>query len=290
MFVGVDHDRRTAWLRNDDRHNLIFEASFGDRSHGPLVAEQRKPILLLARDAKTFGYVLRGLAHTERWIALCQFWIGEPPAERRVVQLDFPAWKCRLRLGHHERRPGHRLYTAGNEHIPFPHFDRLGGRRDGLHARSTQAVHGLSGDGDRQSRQQQRHPRDVAVILACLVAGAEDDVLDLVGIDPGAADEFLDHVGRQIIGPHVPQDAVVAAHRRANGVDDYGIAELRGHGRITDPILDPGYWILDLENYIYFILSHTRLCRRTASYDFICHPRSRIRDPGSLVPFEVCLP
>ena len=229
MLVGVDHDRRTAWLRNDDRHNLVFEASFGDRSHGPLVAEQGKTILLLARDAKTFGYVLRGLAHAERWIALCQFWIGEPPAERRVVQLDFPAWKCRLRLGHHERRPGHRLYTAGNEHIPFPHFDRLGGRRDGLHARSTQAVHGLSGDGDRQSRQQQRHPRDVAVILACLVAGAEDDVLDLVGIDSGAADEFLDHVGGQIIGPHIPQDAIVAAHRRAHGVDDDRVSELCRH-------------------------------------------------------------
>src|SRR5437867_13415673 len=104
MLVGVDHDRGTAWLRDDDRHNLVFEASFGDRSHGPLVAEQRKPILLLTRDATTFGDVLRGLPHTAPWIALRQFRIGEPPAERRVLQFDLRTRTGLVLPGHLEWR------------------------------------------------------------------------------------------------------------------------------------------------------------------------------------------
>src|SRR5207249_7586540 len=142
-----------------------------------------------------------------------------------------------------------------------------------------EAVCGRSADGARPLRRQQRDPRDVAVSLAGVVAGADDDVLALVGIDPGAADEFLDYVGRRIIGPHIPQDAIVAAHRRANGVDDYGIAELRGHGRI----MDIGSWILDALAYCISYPIH-RLKSRLP-FSAIQDPASKIQDRHSPLKF-----
>ena len=58
---------------------------------------------------------------------------------------------------------------------------RLDGARrdaDGVHARSAQAVHGCAGNFLRQSGQQQRHARDVAIVLAGLIGAAENHVVD----------------------------------------------------------------------------------------------------------------
>ena len=50
---------------------------------------------------------------------------------------------------------------------------------DGAQSRRAEAVDGLPGDGGRQPRQQQRHPRDVAIVFARLIGAPEDDVGDL---------------------------------------------------------------------------------------------------------------
>ena len=55
-----------------------------------------------------------------------------------------------------------------------------------------QAVHGHAGHRLRQARQQRRHARDVAVVLAGLVGAAEVDVLDLGRVDAGALDRRRD--------------------------------------------------------------------------------------------------
>ena len=53
-------------------------------------------------------------------------------------------------------------------------LDRARGRAHGIQPRSAQAVDRGAGHLDRQARQQARHVRDVAVVLAGLVGAAEE--------------------------------------------------------------------------------------------------------------------
>jgi hypothetical protein len=57
-------------------------------------------------------------------------------------------------------------------------------RCHGLQARAAQAIDGLPWDVDRKARQQGGHPADVAVVFACLIRTAEDDVVELDGVEP----------------------------------------------------------------------------------------------------------
>ena len=76
-----------------------------------------------------------------------------------------------------------------------------------------------------KSGQEQRHPRDVAVVLAGLVGAAEDDVLDEAGIEPGPVDDRAQHGRGEVVRPNGCQGAAVAADRRPDGLDDPGLAE-----------------------------------------------------------------
>ena len=78
------------------------------------------------------------------------------------------------------------------------------------------------GDAHRQAREQRGHAPDVAVVLARLVRGAEDDVLDVVGVAAGAPHGLGDDERREVVGPHAGERAAVAAERRAAGRDDDG--------------------------------------------------------------------
>ena len=107
---------------------------------------------------------------------------------------------------------------------PSPDRDRVRRRVDGLEARTAQPVDGLAADLDREVRQQQRHPGDVAVVLAGLVGAAEDDVLDERRVDAGTVDEGTQHSGGQVVRPDARERAAVAADRRADRLDDPGLA------------------------------------------------------------------
>ena len=91
--------------------------------------------------------------------------------------------------------------------------------------RPAQPVDGQPADLDRQAGQQHGHPGDVAVVLAGLVGAAEDDVLDEAGIDAGPVDDRAQHGRRQVVRPHGGQGPAVPPDRRADGLDDPGLAE-----------------------------------------------------------------
>jgi hypothetical protein len=55
------------------------------------------------------------------------------------------------------------------------------------------------------------------IVLARLVRGAEVDVLDLGGVDPGSRDGLLDHERRQVVRPLTGQRARVAPDRSPDG-------------------------------------------------------------------------
>ncbi len=76
--------------------------------------------------------------------------------------------------------------------------------------------------------EEERHPRHVAVVLARLVGAAEDDVLDDRRVDPGPVDERPDDEGREVVRADRGERAAVPPDRRADGVDDPGIAERAG--------------------------------------------------------------
>ena len=76
-----------------------------------------------------------------------------------------------------------------------------------------------------KSGEEQRHPGDVAVVLAGLVGAAEDDVLDERRVDAGAVDDRAQDGGGEIVRPDARERAAVAADRRADGLDDPGLAE-----------------------------------------------------------------
>ena len=70
------------------------------------------------------------------------------------------------------------------------------------------------------SRPAARYAADIAVVLAGLVGGAQDHVVDLGGIDPGSVEQGANDVGGHVIGPHLAQGTAVAAEWRAEAVDD----------------------------------------------------------------------
>ena len=81
---------------------------------------------------------------------------------------------------------------------------RMHGVAHRLEARAAEAIHGDRRDLVRQAREQHRHARDVAVVLAGLVGRAEDDLID--ARDSGGAlraSERRDDVRREIVGAHV---------------------------------------------------------------------------------------
>jgi hypothetical protein len=74
--------------------------------------------------------------------------VQEPPAEGGVLELasaPIPGGCC---LGHHVRRPGHGLDTAGHEDVAVVEGNRVRRRVDGLQPRAAEPVDGLAGDLD----------------------------------------------------------------------------------------------------------------------------------------------
>jgi hypothetical protein len=76
----------------------------------------------------------------------------------------------------------------------------MGSAGHGLEPGAAQAVHGLTRDLDRKPRQEQRHPGDVAVVLASLIGAAEDDVVDSLWRQRRPLDQRPDRAGGQVIG------------------------------------------------------------------------------------------
>ena len=81
-----------------------------------------------------------------------------------------------LAFRHHVRRARHVLDAAGDVEVAFAELHRARRVGDRAHARRAQPIHRLARHGHRQSGEQQRHARDVAIVLARLVRAAEDDV------------------------------------------------------------------------------------------------------------------
>ncbi len=83
----------------------------------------------------------------------------------------------------------------------------------------------------RQAGEQQRHARDIAVVLARLVGAAEDHIVDGVPVDGRVArHQRLQRDGAQIVGAHGGQRAAEAADGGADIVADEGFGHFGNSG------------------------------------------------------------
>ena len=149
--------------------------------------------------------------------------VGEAPAHRRVGDLGGLAAPRVARLEHHVRGAGHVFHAAGDEHVALACLHRLGRARRRLQPGAAQPVHRLPGHLDRQAGEQQRHARDVAVVLARLVGAAEDHVVDRGRIDSGALDHGFDRDRGEVIGPNRSQGPTVFADGCPQRRTDVGV-------------------------------------------------------------------
>ena len=235
MLVPLDHAQLAALPRHRDRNDLDREAPGLDRGCRPLLRAEREGVLIGAPDPVLGSDVLGGLGHRVDAVLRLDQGVDEAPAERRVVQLG-RARERALRLAEDERRPAHALDPARDQELRLARPDRARGQAHRLHARAAEAVDRGARHARRQTGQQRRHARDVAVVLARLVGAAQDDVVDRRRIEPRmAGEQRLDRHRRQIVGPHRRERPAIAADRRAQRRADEGL----GHDPPRPPLRPP---------------------------------------------------
>src|SRR6185437_2288209 len=105
----------------------------------------------------------------------------EAPADGGVVDFGL-AREGLVGFALHERRPRHRFDAAGNGKFHLAGADRTRRGADRFHSGSTKTIEVDARHAVRQSSEQQRHARHVAVVLAGLVSAAEIDFVELFPI------------------------------------------------------------------------------------------------------------
>ena len=148
--------------------------------------------------------------------------VDQAPAQRGVGHVGGGRPRPRA-LGQDHRRARHRLHAAGHDDVGLAAADLLRGRRDGLQAAGAQPVDGVAGGLVGQAGEQRGHARDVAVVLARLVGGAEDHLVDRVVGHAGALERGAEHERGEVVGSRVGEGAAIAPEGRADAADEEGI-------------------------------------------------------------------
>ena len=224
MLIGVDLDGLALAAGNFDRDDFLGEVTGGDRLAGALLRADGKGVLIGARYLEIRRHVLAGLRHGVDAVLLLHQRVDEAPADGGVEDFGM-AREGFLRLALHEGRPRHRFDATGNGKFHFAGTDGAGGGADRLQARGAEPVQGDAGNALRQTRQEQRHARDIAVVLTGLVGAAVKDFFELVPIDLRVArHQCLDRHGGEIVGAHLGERTAKAADRSANGIAEIYVA------------------------------------------------------------------
>ena len=185
-----------------------------------LMALQRPLVLNLPGDGIAAGDHFSGLTQANWRIFLRQSRIDHSPAQGAVVQGLAAARELALRFLQDVRGARHALYTTGEEAVSIAGLDLARGRHHRLHAGAAQPVHRGGRDLNRQTRQENGHASDVAVVLTSLIGIAEIDVLDAGGIQRIALHGLPDDEGGEIVRSDVLQGPPVASDGRAQRIDD----------------------------------------------------------------------
>ena len=183
------------------RLDLSCEEPVRLRARVTILTARGVAVLLGATDVLLHGHVLGGLAERDRVIAEIDHpWVHEAPPERRVREDALAARESLGRLQGHERRSRHALDPARDDEIGLARPDASRRVVHRFEAAAAEPVHGDTGHRLRQPREERCQACDVAVVLAGLVRGAEDDFIDLRVADVGVLEHRAYDVRREVVG------------------------------------------------------------------------------------------
>ena len=216
MLVLFDHRHGALAAGDLDGNDLLGQTPRRDGARRAGLAAQRERILIGAGDLVFGGKIFRRLAHGVDAVHRLQLRIDEAPAQGRIEDFGI-AREGFARLAHDERGAGHALDASRDGDIHFAGANGASRRAQRVETRTAQAIDRRAGHFLRDARKQQRHARDIAVVLAGLVGAAREDVLDRARGQAGNAGEQAgERVGEQVVGPHAGQRAGVTANGRAH--------------------------------------------------------------------------
>jgi hypothetical protein len=220
MLVPLDPDGLAPAPGYGDGDDLVREPAGVHGRDGAAMAFDGEGVLLLARDLHLLGDVLRRLAQADDGIHRVHPRVVKAPADRGVPHLRMPHLGRALRLRHGPGRPAHGFDTAADEDIALLGDDRLGRLIDRLERRGAVAVDRDAGHFLREASEQHRHARDIAVVLARLIAAAGVDVIERGRGDTGSRHQGLIDIGQEIVRAHRGQRAAEFSYGAAYPVDN----------------------------------------------------------------------
>ena len=179
---------------------------------GAALAFQRVGILALAGDLVALGDEFGGVDHRHVDVGLVLDQpIGSAARNMLVVLHQADAFQA-----------------AADGHRHAVHCHAVGRNGDGLQAGAALAVHGGAGGGDRQAGADGGLARDVAAGGTLLQRAAEDHVLDLIGIDLGAADGVGDDVAAHGGAVRVVERPAIGPPMGVRAVDTMTASRMQG--------------------------------------------------------------
>ena len=200
--------RRTVLAENRcvDRRDLALEPALVDRDARLLLRRQAEGVEVGAGDAAVAGDPV-GAPRTG-WACRST---SRPVAGRRCRPGTLAPSGIRRHRLDTGRDPD--LDRAGRDHV----VDQVGGL---LPRAALRVDHGPAGVL-RQPGVQPGPPHHPVGLLAGLGDAAGDDLVDQIGVDPGAGEHLAHRVADQDGGVHAGQPALPLAEGRADGVDDH---------------------------------------------------------------------
>ena len=110
-------------------------------------------------------------------------------------------------------------HTAGDNTIGFSCHYCTRGLDDRIKRRAAEAVDRCRRDALRQSRKQNTHTSNIAIIFTGLIRAADHDIVDLLRINTGALDRFGNNKSGQIVGSNIFKRSTILSERRSAGRD-----------------------------------------------------------------------
>src|SRR5262245_9962273 len=190
-LVGLD---RVLALARLDRHtgDLVGQAAGVGRLGGQSVGALGEAVHVGAGDLQLVGDLARLVDHL-----LLGEGVGEAVVDHRVDRLDVPHPEAGAGARQQVGRLAHRLHAAGDRDLRVAGADRQVGDAERAHPRGADLVDRLGGHLLRDAALDLGLARG-DLPLAGLQDLAEDDLLDLAGIDAGALQGRLDHVAAEV--------------------------------------------------------------------------------------------
>jgi len=163
---------------NPNGLDLLGKVAVRLRFGGALLALQRVNVLLVASDMIALCDILPGFRHRSRAYSACI--LGLTTANRhRVFELHCPAKRLSPLAIH--KAPASCSRRHRDSEVDLPSYNSTRGCPDGVGAAGAEAIDRHARRADRQTGQQRRHARDIAIIFSGLIGTTEKDVIDLSG-------------------------------------------------------------------------------------------------------------